>query len=96
MPVCEEGAYYSNFETEFRNFWTNSSYYCILSGLGWMPETSLARIRYNPDSIMKARQMFADIQREAAQLDASLPSCYEYRRTLHGMEPAGAVSAHPA
>jgi Tryptophan halogenase len=35
MPlVTDASAYYGNFETEFRNFWANSNFYCILAGLG--------------------------------------------------------------
>jgi tryptophan halogenase len=43
--LADASAYYNNFETEFRDFWTNSSYYCI---------------------------------------QASLPTNYQFLRTLHG------------
>jgi len=81
--LSDAGAYYDNLETEFRNFWTNSNYYCVLSGMGWMPDAPLAKIRYNPASLVKAQQMFKDVQRQAADLEAKLPTCYEYLRVLH-------------
>src|SRR5262249_10815636 len=34
MPVTDEATYYSNFDAEFQNFWTNGSYYCIFAGMG--------------------------------------------------------------
>ncbi|EUA91493.1 tryptophan halogenase family protein [Mycobacterium ulcerans str. Harvey] len=33
-PIATESSYYSNFDAEFENFWTNGSYYCIFAGLG--------------------------------------------------------------
>jgi hypothetical protein len=87
-PFSDASAYYSDLETEFRNFWTNSNYYCILSGMGWMPDAPLAKIRYSPASLLKAQQMFRDLQLQSADLGARLPSCYEYLRVLHGQETA--------
>ena len=84
-PLSDAGAYYANIETEFRNFWTNSNYYCILGGMGWMPDSPLPMLRYNPASLLKAQQMFKDIQRQTANLEVELPSCYEYLRRLHGV-----------
>lgn len=89
MPVADERAYYSNFESEFRNFWTNSSYYCILAGMGWMPERSLATIGYRPGSIAKAEEALQSVRLEQRQLLSSLPSNYEFLQRLHrknGME----------
>ncbi|MFC5743621.1 tryptophan halogenase family protein [Dyella tabacisoli] len=83
-PLSDAGAYYENFETEFRNFWTNSSYYCIFSGMGWMPKAPLAKLRYSPASLSKAQQSFTDLQHQTAELKTKLPSCHEYLQTLHG------------
>ena len=85
-PLADADAYYDNFETEFRNFWTNSSYYCIFSGMGWMPDAPMARIRYSPASLAKAHGMFADLDRQSAELKAKLPGCYEYLQVLHGKD----------
>ena len=37
MPLSDNENYYGNFECEFRNFWTNSNFYCIFAGMGWLP-----------------------------------------------------------
>lgn len=37
QPSTDESTYYGNFEAEFRNFWTNGSYYCIFTGMGSNP-----------------------------------------------------------
>ena len=87
-PLTDVAEYYGNFETEFRNFWTNSNYYCILSGMGWMPDQPSARIRHRPDSQRKAEQIFADLQHHTRELASSLPSCHEYLMQLHGKSPS--------
>jgi hypothetical protein len=78
-------AYYDNFDWEFRNFWTNSSFYCILAGMGWTPDQVLPRVRYQDASAMRAvAESFAAIKRESAELARVLPSNYEFLRQLHG------------
>ncbi len=84
MPITDERTYYGNFEAEFRNFWTNGSYYCILGGLGVLPRP-MPTLRYRPSSIADADRLFADIDRQQQQLVSSLPSTYEYLQMLHGI-----------
>jgi tryptophan halogenase len=84
MPITTEETYYQNFEAEFRNFWTNSSFYCILAGMGWVPRQSIPSIRYRPDSQRKAEEIFQQIKRQSAELRAKLPTNYEFLRKLHG------------
>ena len=84
MPITTEETYYQNFEAEFRNFWTNSSFYCILAGMGWVPRQSIPSIRYKPDAQRKAAEAFQKIKRESAELYAKLPTNYEFLRQLHG------------
>jgi hypothetical protein len=84
MPITTEDNYYGNFEAEFRNFWTNSSFYCILAGMGWVPNQGLPSIRYRPDSQRKAERMFEEISQQADRLYATLPTNYEFLRQLHG------------
>jgi len=86
VNVALSGAdsYYDNFEWEFRNFWTNSSYYCILGGMGWVPEQALPRIRHQSDeSLRRAKDKFQAIKAESAALAATLPTNREYLRQLH-------------
>lgn len=89
MPFVDEDAYYTNFETEFRNFWTNSSYYCILAGMGWYPVTPLPKLRYRPEALAKSRQMFDVLKQRGAALKVTLPTNYEFLSTLHGRQQVG-------
>ncbi len=82
--VMDENAYYGSFESEFRNFWVDGSFFCILSGMGWHPEHSLPSLRYRPASQEKAEQMFRDIKAKSAELKKTLPTTYEFLRKLHG------------
>ncbi len=84
MPVADEEAYYGNFEAEFRNFWTNGSFYCILAGMGWVPDQPLPSIRYRPEARARAEQLFAKIQQKSAELRATLPTNRDFLRQLHG------------
>jgi tryptophan halogenase len=82
-PLSNVTAYYDNFETEFRNFWPNSSYYCVFSGMGLMPEMPLAKLRYSPSSLAKAQTLFDDLRKQSETLLETLPSCHEYLKILH-------------
>jgi tryptophan halogenase len=82
-PLTDEGGYYGNFEAEFRNFWTNGSYYSILSGLGLLPDHPLPALTHKPASIKAAEGLFADVKRKQYELATTLPSTYDYLRRLH-------------
>lgn len=92
MPVTDEDNYYGNFEAEFRNFWTNSSYYCIFSGMGFHPDSPMPKLRYRDDARSRADRMFEQIATEANDLVQRLPSNYEYLMKLHGRDAASASS----
>jgi hypothetical protein len=83
-PVTDEGTYYGNFEAEFRNFWTNGSYYCIFAGLGLTPDHPLPLLAHKPESIEGAQPLFAQVKRAQKELVDTLPSNREYLRRLHG------------
>ncbi|WP_239310434.1 MULTISPECIES: tryptophan halogenase family protein [unclassified Frankia] len=85
LPITDEGNYYGNFEAEFRNFWTNGSYYCIFTGLGMLPRSPLPALAYKPESLARAELLFADIKRKQTDMVASLPSTYDLLRQLHGV-----------
>jgi glycine/D-amino acid oxidase-like deaminating enzyme len=84
QPITDESTYYSSFDAEFRNFWTNGSYYCILAGMGWEPRRPLSSIRYRPDARERARGMFEGIASEQARLGKALPTNYQFLKQLHG------------
>jgi tryptophan 6-halogenase len=82
-PITNEETYYGNFEAEFRNFWTNGSFYCILAGMGCVPDRPLPSIRYRADSQEKALELFRQIKERSAELAATLPTNYEFLKRLH-------------
>jgi tryptophan halogenase len=82
-PTADEHTYYGNFDAEFRNFWTNGSYYCIFAGLGLLPEHPLPLITYKPASVENAELRFAEIRRQQKELLASLPTNYQLLCQLH-------------
>ena len=86
MPITDEETYYSNFEAEFRNYWTNGSYYCIQAGMGALPEQSLAALQYRSSSQSKSEGLFREIQRKSTELSRVLPTNYEYLCRLHGSD----------
>jgi tryptophan halogenase len=90
QPITNVGTYYGNFDAEFRNFWTNGSYYCILGGLGMLPERPPPALTYRQESISRAEGLFAQVQDQQRELLATLPSNYQLLRHVHrvqGMVP---------
>jgi tryptophan halogenase len=83
-PVTDESTYYGNFEAEFRNFWTNGSYYCIFSGMGYLPDHPLPALAHKPASVQAAQPLFDDIKRRQKDCVQTLPSNYELLRHIHG------------
>jgi tryptophan halogenase len=92
MPVTDEETYYGNFEAEFRNFWTNGSYYCIFAGMGWVPQEPLPALRHRPESRRRAEREFDEIRRQAEDLRSRLPTNLEFLRKLHAQESGHAES----
>lgn len=84
VPLTDERGYYGNFEAEFRNFWTNGSYYCIFTGLGLLPDRALPALSYRPESVRAADTVFDRVRREQKELLDALPTNHEYLKTLHG------------
>ncbi len=84
QPVVDEATYYTNFEAEFRNFWTNNNYYCVLAGLGVLPDQPLPLLAHRPESVAGAAGAFERIKREQAALLDALPANHEYLHGFHG------------
>jgi tryptophan 7-halogenase len=88
MPLAhgtlDDDSYYENFDFEFSNFWLNGNYYCVLAGMGLLPERALPLLRHRQASIDKAEAMFRQIRQRADQLLATLPTTHEYLRALAG------------
>jgi len=85
-PSYNEDDYYGSFDTEFRNFWTNGSYYCIFAGMGFLPERPHSRLLYRPESRAKALDEFVRIKNEQETLLEQLPSTYEYLQHLYATQ----------
>jgi len=86
-PITDEGNYYGNFEAEFRNFWTNGSYYCIFAGMGWLPEHPLPALTYKPESVLAAEPLFDIVKQQQRDGVRDLPSNYEMLSQIHGKVP---------
>ncbi|RFZ56264.1 Flavin-dependent tryptophan halogenase RebH [Mycobacterium marinum] len=67
-PIATESSYYSNFDAEFENFWTNGSYYCIFAGLGVLPDHTLPAINYQSEAIHEADALFLDVKQKQRHL----------------------------
>ncbi len=83
MPTSDESSYYGNFESEFRNFWTNGSYYSIFGGLGMLPDKPMPALLHRKDCQTRAEPYFAEVKRQQRELLATLPTTYEYLKQLH-------------
>lgn len=79
----DAAGYYSNFEFEYRNFWTNGSYYCVLTGMGVYPENVFPKLLYNTSAVEEAEMVMQKIQREAGELVNKLPTNYQFLQALH-------------
>jgi tryptophan halogenase len=84
IPPISEDAYYESFEYEFKNFWLNGNYYCILAGMGWIPDRVMPLVRHRPKSREKAELLFEAIAAKAGHLKSVLPTNHEYLSRLHG------------
>ena len=82
-PITDESTYYANFDAEFRNFWTNGSYYAILSGLGVNPPQPLPAMQYRADVRGRSEELFRRMRARRELLLAELPTTYDYLNTLH-------------
>jgi tryptophan halogenase len=82
-PITSEDSYYDNFDVEFRNFWTNGSYYCIFAGLGLLPDQSLPSLAHRPEAVAGALRLFEEVKQGQQNLVAKLPGNYEYLKQLH-------------
>ncbi len=93
-PFTDESTYYGNFDAEFRNFWTNGSYYCIFAGLGFLPDRPLPMLAYKTEAVQQAEQLFAEVKCQQKELLATLPSNYDFLRKLHAEDRELAVEIH--
>ncbi|MGH3886068.1 MAG: tryptophan halogenase family protein [Pseudonocardiaceae bacterium] len=82
-PVVDVSTYYHNFEAEFRNFWTNGSYYCVFAGLGVLPDAPLPSLSHRASAVQDAKRMFEDVKHKQHEMIRDLPTMVEYLRTLH-------------
>jgi tryptophan 6-halogenase len=80
QTLSEDEEYYSNFEEEFHNFWTNSNYYCVFAGLGYLPERPLPRLAHMPAARQSVSEVFAAVKRGQQELLASVPTTKDLLR----------------
>lgn len=89
-PLSSEEDYYGSFDNEFHNFWTNGSYYCIFSGMGFNPERSLGRLAYRPQAVADAKKVFSTIQDKTEKLLKTLPTNFQYLKKFHAKQESAA------
>lgn len=77
---------YSSFAARFENFWTNSSYQCILCGVNKIPKLSMPILNYRDDILMKAEEIFSQIQMRSKEYNKTLPTHYEYLKRQYNEE----------
>lgn len=82
-PVVDVSTYYNNFEAEFRNYWTNGSYYCIFAGLDVVPDAPLPSLAHRPAAVQETKRIFEEIRHRQQEMTRGLPSTVEYLRALH-------------
>lgn len=56
--------------------------YCILAGLGCLPEHVMPLIRHRLSSQTKTEELFRNIKQESLRLKTILPTNYDYLRAL--------------
>lgn len=91
-PPVSEADYYATLENEFRRFWLNESYYCIFSGMGFLPDHPTGQLAYRPESVEQAKRVLTGIKARARQLTSMLPTNYEYLQQFHAGTMSGARS----
>jgi 2-polyprenyl-6-methoxyphenol hydroxylase-like FAD-dependent oxidoreductase len=92
LPFTTESDYYGNFEVEFRNFWSNANYYCVLTGLNVIPEHSLPLLQHKPGAVTSAERVFSEIKTRQEELIRTLPTTYQYLNRLHATTEAAQVA----
>lgn len=91
-PPVSEADYYATLDNEFRRFWLNESYYCIFSGMGFLPDHPAGQLAYQPESVEQAKRVLAGIKARGRQLASMLPTNHEYLQQFHAGTMAGARS----
>jgi tryptophan 7-halogenase len=81
--IADASDYYSTFDYEFRNFWPNSSYYCVLAGMGVYPNHLPPALVNNTQLVAQSETIFSEIQQRAIALSMQLPTTHEYLEILH-------------
>jgi hypothetical protein len=59
---------------------------------GWMTASylskafgsQLSRLQYRSEAVERAKEVFAGLKKRTAELNAQLPSTYEYLKSFHG------------
>lgn len=82
LTTTSTETYYDDFDYEFRNFWTEGSYYAVLTGMGVFPERSSDTLPPTMDGAARDA-MFATVAAEAAVAVASLPTHRDYLVALY-------------
>ena len=75
-------AYYNNFDYEFRNFWTEGSYYAVLTGMGVFPEQVHESLRDGAGA-NSVDHLFSSVKERGAYAAQVLPSHRDFLVSLY-------------
>ncbi len=82
-PTVDNNNIYPTFKSLFQNFWTETNYQCILSGVGYYPNNPYPLLNYRDDIMKKGDELFKQIEKRSEELKKILPTHYEYLTNLH-------------
>ncbi|MFI6844969.1 tryptophan 7-halogenase [Kitasatospora sp. NBC_00085] len=80
----EEARYYGRSREEPISPWSDSDYYCVLSGLGLETDGPPPALAHRPESVRGAGPVFDRVRRQQRNLLDTLPDAYACLRRLHG------------
>jgi len=90
-PIVTNQCLYPTFKSLFENFWTNTNYQCILCGVEYLPDKAYPWLEQRPDVLQLANEMLLKIEQEGEQLKTTLPTHYDYLKTLYNKSAAAII-----
>lgn len=82
-PIVNNNNLYPTFKSLFQNFWTETNYQCILSGVGYLPNNPYPLLNYRDDILNESEVLFKKIEMRAEELKKLLPTHYAYLKKIN-------------
>lgn len=77
-PTVDNSNIYPTFKSLFQNFWTETNYQCILSGVGYHPNNPYPILNYRDDIMSEGQKLFENIAKRQQELKKILPTHYDF------------------